>query len=952
MNYLPFALAILAAVGISFDHYVRADETRLVFERDIQPLLAMKCGKCHSETVHKGGLNLATIAGVRRGGESGDSAVAESVDDSPLWNVIESGEMPPDGEPVLLEADRALIHRWILEGSQSMNPAVESVPITQHDVLPIVLLRCTMCHGSRRQDGGLDLRTPAAMLAGGQRGPAFVVGDPDASQMIQRIENESCPPRELLLKFFVKRPPQSDVQILRDWIAAGAPQFDVTVDVATTIPDSLVTDEDRQHWAFQPPQVSGHANSIDGFLLAKLHERGLTFSPEADRDTLIRRAHFDLHGLPPSVDQWTRWRNDPDPHWHPKMIDSLLASPRYGERWGRHWLDVAGYADSEGGVSSDPIRKVAWKYRDYVIRAFNDDKPYDRFLLEQIAGDELVDYEQEPLVTDQMVDNLVATGFLRMGIDQTGSRTMNFVPERLDVIGDAITILGEGLMGMTIGCAKCHSHKYDPIPQRDYYRFKAILQGALDEHDWLTFQNRTVEVDTPARRQRVAKTNPPLLARAKTLQADLTKAKANVQLELLRQHYPEQTLGEREETLRALRIADNIRSQPQRILVEKLQRVEILPDTSQPDSVVDARWEVKEIEDEIMRVQRQMEPPHTIRALWDRGDPSPTYLLRRGEHNKPGTLVGPGVPSVLTDGKTPFVVEQPFPSGTPKTGRRLAFARWLTDQKNPLAARVMVNRIWYHHFGNGIVSTLENFGVMGERPSHPELLDWMAVEFVRRGWSVKELHRLMMNSQAYRQSNLITDVRQQLDPQNRLLSRMTLRRMSAEVLRDSLLFVSQRLDETGGGPPDSVSLDFDGLVSVVATPDGRWRRSVYVQHRRTQIPSMMDTFDYPQMGPNCLVRNVSTVSPQSLMLMNNGHVRDLAASFATRVLSEFEGKSWESQIDSVYQFALSRLPTDDERRLGVEALQQLDAHWQGEPAKALETFCHAIFNSAEFIYID
>lgn len=228
----------------------------------------------------------------------------------------------------------------------------------------------------------------------------------------------------------------------------------------------------------------------------------------------------------------------------------------------------------------------------------------------------------------------------------------------------------------------------------------------------------------------------------------------------------------------------------------------------------------------------------------------------------------------------------------------------------------------------------------------------MDVEFVRRGWIMKELHRLMMNSQAYRQSNLITDGRQQLDPQNRLLSRMTLRRMSAEVLRDSLLFVSQRLDETGGGPPDSVSVNFDGLVSVVPTPDGRWRRSVYVQHRRTQIPSMMDTFDYPQMGPNCLVRNVSTVSPQSLMLMNNGHVRDLAASFATRVMSESEGKSWESQIDSVYQFALSRLSTDDERRLGVEALQQLDAHWQGEPAKALETFCHAIFNSAEFIYID
>jgi len=520
------------------------------------------------------------------------------------------------------------------------------------------------------------------------------------------------------------------------------------------------------------------------------------------------------------------------------------------------------------------------------------------------------------------------------------------------VIGDAITVIGEGVMGMTIGCAKCHSHKYDPIPQRDYYRFKAILQGALDEHDWLTFQNRQLEVDTPERRQLVANANPPLVARTKDLQAKLTQAKAHLQLELLKHHYPQQTQSQREETLRALRIADNIRSQPQRILVEKLQRVEILPDESQPSTVIAARLAIKELEDEIMQVERQMEPPLTIRALWDRGEPSPTYVLRRGEYDKPGTFVGPGVPSVLTDGKTPFVVQPPFPEGTRKTGRRLALAKWLTDQTNPLTARVMVNRIWYHHFGTGIVSTLENFGVMGDRPSHPELLDWLAVEFVRRGWSVKEMHRLIMNSQAYRQSSRVTEVHLKLDPQNRLVSRMMLRRMSAEALRDSLLYVSQCLDETPGGPPDSVAVDSDGFVSVTASRDGRWRRSVYVQYRRTQIPSVMDTFDYPQMGPNCLVRNISTVSPQSLMLMNNGHIRDLAKSFALRVLSEAKGQSRESQIDLVYQIALSRMPTDSERRLGAVALQQLESDWQGQPTKAMESYCHAILNSAAFIYID
>lgn len=978
MRSVRLVPALVFAFGALLAQRGQSDDAPLVFERDVQPVLARKCGKCHGKTAHKGGLDLSTIGGVRRGGESGEAAVAESVEESLLWIMIDGGDMPPEGQTPLADVERELIRRWIMAGARAEIPATaDGKQTSQHDVLPIVLLRCTTCHGPRRQDGGLDLRTPAAMRKGGDSGPAIVPGDPDTSLMIERIESEACPPRELLLKFFVKRPPPAEVKVLRDWIAAGAPEIAVVEDVATTAPDPLVTDKDRQHWAFQPPRTSHEAHSIDEFLLAKLEERGLTFSPEADRDTLIRRVYLDLVGLPPSVDEWKNWRDNDDPQWYPRMIDDLLASPRYGERWGRYWLDLAGYADSEGGVSNDPIREVAWKYRDYVICAFNNDKPYDRFLLEQIAGDELLDYEKAPVVTEEMVENLIATGFLRMGIDQTGSRTMNFVPERLGVIGDAITVLGEGVIGLTLGCAKCHSHKYDPIPHRDYYRFKAILQGALDEHDWLTFQNRSLNVDIPQRRDRVVEANPPLRARVKKLESDLKKAAAAVQIELLRQHYPDQTEADRGETLVALRIADNNRTQPQRVLVEKLQQVEVLPDAEQSEPVVAARSAVKQIEFEILRVIRQMEPPLAIRALWDRGEPSPTYILRRGEHNKPGTLVGPGVPSVLTDGRTPFIVEPPFPSGTPKTGRRLALASWLTRPEQPLTARVMVNRIWHHHFGTGIVSTLENFGVKGERPSHPELLDWLAVEFIERGWSIKEVHRLMMNSRAYRQSSRITDERQQLDPQNRLLSRMTLRRMNAEALRDSLLFVSGRLDNTPGGPPDSVSVDLDGLVSVIPTPDNRWRRSIYLRYRRTEIPTMMDTFDYPEMGPNCLSRSVSTASPQSLLLMNNEHIRGLAAAFALRVeqhvaelaktsansqspelsaSSATSGKvdheSYTAQVDTVYHLALSRPPSDSERRLGIETLKELEAQWQGQPQKALETYCHTILNSAAFLYVD
>ena len=936
-----------------------ADRVRLVFETDVQPVLAKKCGNCHGAKSRKGDLNLSTMAGLRRGGESGEVLIDKNLDESLLWIMIAGGDMPPEGQPRLTGKERQLIRKWLETGAHSKEPAPSGKrTLTQHDILPIVLLRCVTCHGARRRDGGGDLRSPALMKKGGESGPALVAGKPDESLMIQRIESEACPPRELLLKFFVRRPPQAEVQKLREWIAAGAPEVDVAPDIATTEPDPLVSDEDRQHWAFQPPRKPEDGNSIDEFILAKLKQRGLTFAPEADRDTLIRRVYLDLIGMPPSLGEWTKWGSS-DADGDSKMINQLLDSPHYGERWGRYWLDVAGYADSEGGVSADPVRKVAWKYRDYVIRAFNEDKPYDRFLIEQIAGDELIDHANSPEITDEMVQNLIATGFLRMGIDQTGSRTMNFVPERLGVIGDAITVLGSGVMGLTLGCAKCHSHKYDPIPHRDYYRFKAIFQGAFDEHDWLTFRNRTLSVDVAERRARVAKINPPLTSRIRKLESQRKQAVSDLKLAMLRELYPDQPETDRSETLRALRIADNNRTQPQRILVEKLQNAEFhfdsLTKAELPDPVRAATRAVSSLENEIAELTRQLEPPLTIRAVWDRGEPSPTYILRRGEHDKPARLVGPGVPSVLTDGRTPFDYAPPFPGGTLKTGRRLAFARWLTQPQHPLTARVFVNRVWYHHFGKGLVKSLENFGVKGDRPSHPKLLDWLAVEFVRQKWSVKQLHRLMMTSRTYRQSSRISPKLRDLDPQNRLLSRMPLRRMNAEALRDSLLAVAGKLERSGGGPPDTIRVDRNGLVSVNPTPKGKWRRSVYLQYRRTEVPSMMATFDYPEMGPNCLSRNVSTVSPQSLMLMNNRHVRELASAFAERVaqLASPEGElNLQAAVQAVYRLALSRNPTDGESELGVRIVTKLQEEWQGDSLAALETYCHTILNSGAFLYVD
>lgn len=946
---------------ISADSVVTAEENKIQFEDGVQAVFKEKCGKCHREDLRKGELDLSSMSAIHQGGESGEPLLAETLDDSYLWSVIESEEMPPDGEPALTSGERKMIRKWIAAGGHSrvaIDHAAES--LDQHDVLPILLLRCNTCHGPRLQRGGVDLRTRASMVKGGKNGPAMIPGDADASLMIQRIETHACPPGDQLLKFFVRRPPKSEIDVLRKWIDAGAPLSEQADQSDLELAHRSVTQDEKNHWAFRPPKKVGGLSSVDQFVARRLEEAGLEFAAEADRDTLIRRAFIDLIGIPPTRDQYHHWRNLGESNWFELMVDDLLASEHYGERWGRYWLDLAGYADSEGGISADPIRENAWKYRDYVVSSFNQDKPYDRFLLEQIAGDELVDYENAKTITDEMVDNLVATGFLRMGIDETGSRTMNFVPERIKVISDAITVVSAGLMGLTMDCARCHSHKYDPIPHRDYYRLKAVFQGALDEHDWDSFKTRKLDVATAGHRARVAEFNGPHKVELKKLQSLEKKLTAQLQLELLRHHYPDQSDDDNQATLTALKKADNNRTLKQKQLVERLAKAELKPEAEQPEQVLAIQNELSETARQIDRTRRKMVPSTTIRALWDRGRPSPTYILRRGEHDKPGDPVTPGVPSVLSDGPAPYVIQEPFPGGTTKTGRRLAFAKWLTDPKHPTTARVMVNRIWHHHFGSGLVKDLENFGIKGERPTHPDLLDWLAVEFVEGDWSIKTLHRTIMNSRTYRQSSRVSKEANRIDPQNRLLSRMNLRRLDAEALRDSLLLVSGKLDTTPGGMPDTVTVDRDGMVHVNPTEGGGLRRSLYLQYRRTEIPTMMDTFDYPPMGPNCLSRNVSTISPQALMLMNNARIRELSSELAGRIIEETEQRKHGRRDDShheawirlVYETALTRQPGTEELGLGLTTFDRLTEAWDGDQRKALETFCHTILNSASFLYVD
>ncbi|MCH8043668.1 MAG: PSD1 domain-containing protein [Planctomycetes bacterium] len=859
------------------------------FETDVLPILRANCFRCHGEKTHKAELSLTNQARLLKGGESGEAVVPGKPQESLLYELLRDGDMPPEKEkPRPTKAQIETIRAWIAAGAKFAGGKIETARVTQHDVIPIMLLRCTVCHGGRRREAKLDLRTRASMLAGGKSGPAMVPGRPQDSLLLKRIHAGEMPPRRKLVEVSIKVMLPNEIKTVSRWIAQGAVEISDPPGLATGKPDPLVSDKDRDFWAFHPPRkpavpklkdAAQVRNPIDNFILRRLQAKGLTLSPEADRLTLLRRAHVDLIGLPPTPEEVKAFLADSDPRAYEKLIDRLLASPHYGERWGRHWLDLAGYCDSEGIQHSDPLRPFAYRYRDYVIRSFNNDKPYDRFLLEQIAGDELADYENAKTITQELYDNLVATAFLRMSADGTFANITGFVPDRLKVVDDQMEVLGSAVMGLSLKCARCHSHKFDPIPQRDYYRLTAMFKGALDEHDWLRPRRQSGE---PGSKDR---------------------------------YLPFVTDQER------------------RAWQEKTKNLK--------------------------GKEKEKHPQPLIRALWDRGEPSPTYILRRGNYLTPGRLVQPGVPAALTDGKTPPEIKPPWP-GAKKTGRRLALARWLVEDDHPLTARVMVNRLWKRHFETGIVATLDNFGRAGARPTHPELLDYLATEFVRRGWSIKTMHRLVMTSATYRQSSKVTAQAERLDPENRLLWRTPLRRLDAETLRDTLLAVAGRLDLTQFGPPQGVKVRADGLVTSVAGPKG-WRRSVYVQQRRTQIPTILENFDLPRMNPNCITRPVSTVAPQALHLLNNAMIHDLAGKFAERVREE-AGDDPRQQIQRAWLIALGRQPTSEEREIASVSLEQLTDLWvkllengadpKEAARRALHNFCHALMNSAAFLYVD
>ena len=934
-------------------------------------ILTAKCGKCHSSENRKADLDLSSVDAILKGGESGD-IVAANYQDSLLWEMLANELMPPEDEPQLTPEELETLEQWLKESK--LAPRAKTVT-SQWDVMPVLQLRCVVCHGKQVSEAGLDLRTRESILKGGKSGPAIVPGDPAKSLLLQRIHTGEMPPKRRIVEVSIKVITPIEIKKLESWIAEGAPDDPAVIDAPGTDPDPLVSGEDRKFWAFQTPvksklpetSLTGWAqNGLDTYILNAMEQATLSPALPAAKEGLIRRVYFDLLGIPPTPAQIARFLEDDSPVAYQQLVEQVLASPYYGERWGGLWLDLAGYSDSEGIQESDPIRPSNYLYRDYVIRSFNSDKPYSQFLKEQLAGDDLADYTNPEHITPEIEDNLIATGFLRQSSDGTFTNITGFVPDRHRFIGATVEVYSSAVLGLTMKCAKCHSHKFDPLPQRDYYRLLAVFKGALDENAWMRpLKDRGASAVKPMRLLNVTQTEKrdEIETHNERIEAELLEIRRELStLEVTAinklqdaaiEALPEQI---RTDVRMALNEAAEKRTKVQKYLVEKFEKQ--IRFNIERAREVDAEFKAQR-EQVVARMKAKNSEKQAIvpiRALWDRGEPSPTYILTRGDYLNPARMVGPGVPSVLTDGKTEFKTRTPF-DGSPSTGRRLALAEWTVDKSHPLTARVMVNRLWKHHFQHGIVKTLDNFGVAGAKPTHQELLDWLAVEFMESGWSIKHVHRLIMTSATYQQSSTVTEESLQKDPENQWLSRMPMRRMDAEMLRDSLISLAGVRWDKQFGPGDPVASRPDGLVTSSPVQDSVWRRSIYVLHRRSQMPTLLTSFDRPRMSPNCVERTESTVAPQALHLMNNQQVNSWASQFAQRIIEEV-GVDRKQQVQAAYLRALSRQPDAQELALTMEAMDKItEIIQEGKSPEevnlhVLSNVCHALINSAAFIYID
>ncbi len=851
----------------------------------------------------------------------------------------------------------------------------EAVLTFEKDVRPIVKAHCTHCHGEEEKpEGGVDLRLRRFMdmvLDGG--GHLLVAGDPAKSELVKIIKSGEMPKKGSQVS-------AADLAIIEKWIAQGAKT--AKPEPLVMAPGPIISDEDREYWAFQPvkrPKVPVKVDAkqvrtpVDTFVLAMLGEKGLHMAPEADRRTLIRRVTLDLTGLLPTPEEVEAFVNDKSPLAYEQLVERLLASKNYGERWARHWLDVVGYADSNGYSEADSVRPQAWRYRDYVIRAMNEDKPWDEFIQEQLAGDELAgathaDFQQAVL-DPRRTDQLIATAFLRMAPDGTGDTVDDAKLAKNQVIAEQMKITTSSLMGMTVACAQCHDHRYDPITQADYYRLRAVFDPAYNWEAWRAPAQRLYSLYSPEERTKAAE----IEVKAKEIEAE-ARAMSKKFLDEIFEVEIKKVPEAEQSAFRIARDTPKEKHTPeQKALIKKypsaLATYSLNLYDQKKQDIVDAKMA------EAKKLRATKPDEGFVMALMEvKGQVPATKLFNRGDHDQPKQVVEPGELSILASPQIePF---KPVPVSSGSTGRRLAYAQWLTSGKHPLTARVLVNRFWLNHMGRGIVNTPGDFGRQGELPSHPELLDYLADEFVKSGWKLKSLHRLILLSNAYRQSS-VNDASLQADPDNKLYARFKLRRIDAETLRDSMLAATGTLVQTSYGPPSGIGRDPQGRVVTgidkgtitvnKVDPGGAddFRRSIYVQVRRSKPVTVLDTFDAPTMSPNCEMRAQTTVAPQSLLLMNDTFVLDSSRRLADRLESETPGNR-DAQIKRAWELLFGKPATqaDIARSLAyleeqTKALTQYHhdiQHPKGvvpnPPQEAMASLCQILCSSNRFLYVE
>jgi cytochrome c553 len=839
---------------------------------------------------------------------------------------------------------------FVLGAAIAMPASAQRAPLFKSEILPILEKRCVGCHGSQQKMASLDLSSFAGMMNGSASGPVIAPGKPERSLLWKLIESGQMPQGGKMS--------EAEKQTVHAYIEQGRfPVAEPETEADLRKKDAArISAKDRAWWSFQPPVKPAVPNvsaasrtAIDNFILAKLESRGWRMQAEADRVTLLRRAYFDLTGLPPTPAEVAAFVADKSPDAYEKVVDRLLASPHYGEQWGRHWLDVAGYSDSRGDAG-DSDREVSWKYRDYVINAFNKNKPINQFLLEQMAGDQLVNYKPGSRPEPDQIEPLTATGFLRTTADITDNQTIYEVDKYFDAQQKAMETSLQATLGISVQCARCHDHKFDPLLQRDYYKLMSVYQAVFDPENWLAgdlnfgpWPSRMVlDMQDEARSawiQDVTSNDAKALRRLDTL------------LEATYQKYRAELKTGRDMASKELRaqIRKDIENDPD------LEVDRNAPKDFITDQELEKRYpELSAWKDEIQakrynRKNASKIPPNYIEAAWDVSKtPSKTYVLQRGNYLAPGGEVQPGIPVVLENPAKPL--EFPDPTKHPEwngTNRRLILAQWMVSKENPLVARVFVNRVWQWHFGEGIVRSVDDFGTQGAPPTHPELLDYLAVSFQEHNWDLKWLTKQIMMSAAYRQGSAEVKDYITADPSDKLLWRKAPLRLEAETIRDSMLQVSGLLNTRMYGPQIQIKRGTDGqwIEDEKKSLNGQNRRSLYLAQTRTRWVSFLHVFDCPDMTSDKQSQRFRASLPtQSLALMNNPLVMRASTSFTNKVLEE-SANNYDDAVQRAFQHAYNRSATDRELEIARKSIA-------AEPDKreGLRLFLQAMFGANNFLY--